>query len=208
VTIDHLVYGAPDLDAAIDELEALLGVRAVPGGKHPGAGTHNALLSLGGGSYLEIIAPDPEQDPPTDRPMPFGLDNLEKARLVTWALQVDDVAARVERSRQMGYDPGDPRPMSREVPAGETLNWTLTRAPEPEGDGLVPFLIDWGTTAHPSATAPEGCTLVRLRGEHPNAAHVLDALLALDTMDITVIPGPEPALIAIIDSPKGEVELR
>lgn len=208
MTIDHLVYGAPDLDAAVDELEALLGVRAAAGGKHEGLGTHNALLSLGNGSYLEIIAPDPDQELPDDGKVPFGVDKLERARLITWALQRPDIAASVERARRMGYDPGDPQPMSRAVPGGGTISWTLTRAPQPVGDGLVPFLIDWGDTPHPSKSAPGGCDLVRLRGEHSNAPAVIDALLALDTMDVTVIPGPAPMLAAIIRAPRGEIELR
>jgi hypothetical protein len=208
VTIDHIVYGAPNLEAAVDELEKLFGVRATAGGKHPGAGTHNALMALGNGCYLEIIAPDPDQEPPADRPMPFGVDKLKHGKLVTWALRVDDIQGSVERARRMGYDPGDPQPMSRDLPEGGTLKWTLTRSREPKGDGLVPFLIDWGDTPHPSTAAPRGCSLIRLRGEHPDAPSVLDALLALDTIDLTVIPGPEPALIAILDTPNGELELR
>jgi hypothetical protein len=207
VTIDHLVYGAPDVDAAIDKLEALLGVRATPGGKHPSAGTHNALLSLGDETYLEIIGPDPAQDPPKDRERPFGLDHLDRPKLVTWALASNDIEGLVARARRMGYDPGDPQPMSRDLPEGGKLSWTLTRAREPFGDGLVPFLIDWGDTPHPAKNAPGGCRLVRLRGEHPNAPAVIDALLALDTIDVSVIPGPEPRLVAIIETPDGEVEL-
>lgn len=208
--VDHLVFGAPDVAAAIDLLEQKLGVRAVPGGKHPGAGTHNALLSLGDGSYLEIIGPDPDQEPPTDRPMPFAVDKLAAPKLVTWAAKAKaDLAEQVRQSRQKGYDPGDPQPMSRKTPDGAELRWTLTRAPEPLGDGLVPFLIDWGDTPHPSDSTPTGCTLVRIRGEHPNAPNVRDALLALDVADLTLIPGPEPLFAAIIRTASGEeVELR
>lgn len=206
MAIDHLVYGTPDVEKSVDELEALLGVRAVPGGKHTGAGTHNALISLGDGVYLEIIGPDPEQTPPGDRPMPFGVDKLERGRLVTWAAKCHDLDARVRRAREAGYDPGSPQPMSRKTPDGGELKWTLTRAPEAVGDGLVPFLIDWGETPHPSANCPGGCSLVRLRGEHPNAHNVMDALLALDE-HLSIIPGPEPKLVAIIRTPKGEIEL-
>jgi hypothetical protein len=39
--IDHLVYGAPDLDNAIDDLELRFGVRAAAGGRHVGIGTYN-----------------------------------------------------------------------------------------------------------------------------------------------------------------------
>lgn len=207
VTIDHVVYGAPDLERAIDAIEARTGVRAAFGGKHRGAGTHNALLGLGERCYLEIVAPDPEQEAPTARPMPFGVGELAEGRVVAWAHRVDDVGTTVARARRMGYDPGDAHPMSRETPDGQTLAWTLTRPPDGVRQGAIPFLIDWGDTRHPSEAAPGGCSLVRLRGEHPNAPDVLDALLAVDAMDLTVIPGPEPRLVAIMETPRGTVEL-
>ena len=39
--------------------EGALGATPAPGGHHPLMGTHNQLLSLGPGEYLEVIAIDP-----------------------------------------------------------------------------------------------------------------------------------------------------
>jgi hypothetical protein len=206
--IDHLVYAVPDLDAAIDRLEALLGVRATPGGQHPGAGTRNALIGLGGEAYLEVIGPDPDQPAPGDGPRRFGIDELVGPRLVTWAIKAPGIEERVEQARRAGWDPGAPQAMSRRRPDGVELHWKLTRAPDGVGDGLVPFLIDWGKTEHPASNLPGGCELVRIRGEHPEAGKVRDALLAMGE-DLSLIPGPEPVLAAIIRTASGEeVELR
>jgi hypothetical protein len=88
--VDQLVYGAQDLEGAIDHLEAVLGVRAVYGGQHPGQGTHNALLSLGPAVYLEILAPDPAQPDPVGQRW-FGIDAVTTPRLVTWAAKEHDL---------------------------------------------------------------------------------------------------------------------
>jgi hypothetical protein len=203
--LDHLVYATPDLDAALDDLEARLGVRAVLGGRHPGRGTYNALISLGADHYLEIIGPDPQQ-PDVAQPRSFGLDDLATPLLRTWAAKAPDIDARVERARAAGYDPGSARAMSRERPDGVTLAWHLTQSGLPVGGWLVPFLIDWGESPHPALSAPGGVALDSLRAEHPTPDAIRPLLVALDVA-LDVDEGPEPRLIARLSTSNGVVEL-
>jgi hypothetical protein len=203
---DHVVYGVADLDAGMDELAERLGVRPAPGGRHVGRGTRNALLGLGDRTYLEVIAADPEQAP-FPGPLSFALDRLRLPRLVGWACRTSDLDGRVAAARERGYDPGDVRAMSRRRPDGFLLEWRLTRQ-EPDPDRLVvPFLIDWGSSPHPTETAPGGVRLVELRAEHPDPTRVRAALAALGAT-LKVYEGPEPALIATLDTPRGRVVLR
>ena len=204
--LDHVAYGVPDLDAACHELEERLGVRPERGGQHRGLGTHNAILALGEGVYLEVIAPDPSQPPPS-RPRPFGLDALVAPSLVAWAAKASDIDGRVERARAAGYDPGNVIGLGRDLADGGRLRWRLTFPDELAGDGLVPFLIDWGSTPHPSITAPQGCTLLSLRGGHPQPELVKPLLQALE-VNLDVARGSAAVLIATLMTPKGEVELR
>ena len=74
-------------------------------------------------------------------------------------------------------------------------------------DRRVPYLIDWGASPHPAATAAKGVTLLSLRAEHPDAERVQKMLKQLG-LDLVVTRGPKPALVATFDSPKGHVELK
>ncbi len=103
--LDHLIYAVPDLDAAVEEIARSLGVRPAGGGRHEGWGTHNAVLGLGDGAYVELLAPDPSQPTPP-RPRLAGLDDLAEPRLVAWAARSDDIEASLERARAAGFDPG------------------------------------------------------------------------------------------------------
>jgi hypothetical protein len=205
-TVDHLVYATPDLQASIDALEKRLGVRAAPGGQHPGRGTRNALIALSPTSYIEIIGPDPEQPKP-ELPRQFGIDTLAEGRLVTWAAKSNDLERTVNQAAGHSVKLGDVLPGSRRRPDGVLLNWRYTNPRVVVADGIVPFFIDWGSTPHPAQTAASGLSLLDLVGEHPDAKRVQQMLTAVG-LGLQVKPGPSPALTAIISSPRGRIELR
>jgi hypothetical protein len=204
--VDHLVYATPDLAAGIAHVEELLGVKAVPGGQHPGWGTRNALIGLGDQTYLEIIGPDPDQPKPA-QPRRFGIDELKAPRLVTWAAKGTDLQSIVASAKAKGIDLGEVQSGSRRRPDGVLLSWRLTVSPTLNGDGIVPFFIDWGATPHPASALPNGCKLIGLRAVHPNPERVQAMLVELG-LNVRVEAGTAPALIALISTPRGEVELR
>lgn len=187
--LDHLVYATPDLAGTRAQLAAA-GLLLSEGGPHPGLGTRNLLADLGGGAYLEVIGPDPEQPEPTG-PRPFGIDALDRARLVTWAVQV-------------ALDPEESIAMSRRRPDGVVLSWRVAFAPD-GGHGVLPFRIDWGDTPHPSATAASGARLVSFGGTHPDPGRI-EAELATLGAALPVSPGP-PALTAVLDLGSGTLVL-
>jgi hypothetical protein len=204
--VDHLVYATPDLNRGVEEIEKLLGVRATPGGQHPGLGTRNALIALGPTTYLEIIAPDPEQPPPA-KPRPFGIDSLKESRLVAWFVKSDDLQRLRAEALGKGVRLGEVRSGSRRRPDGVQLSWQFTDPSVLVADGIIPLFIDWGESSHPAHTAAKGATLVSLRAQHPDVQGVRGMLRDLG-IDLPVSQGQSPMLMAIIEGPRGRVELR
>ena len=142
--VDHLVYAAPDLQAGIERIEQLCGVRATPGGQHPGVGTRNALVALGPATYLEIIGPDPEQPTPK-QPRTFGIDALTAPRLVTWAAKSGSLDDLVRDAQSHGIAFGAVGSGSRKTPQGTLLQWRYTSPRTMIADGIVRSSSTGGT---------------------------------------------------------------
>nr|WP_083467416.1 VOC family protein [Kibdelosporangium sp. MJ126-NF4]CEL23456.1 hypothetical protein [Kibdelosporangium sp. MJ126-NF4]CTQ96837.1 hypothetical protein [Kibdelosporangium sp. MJ126-NF4] len=197
MALDHLVYAMPDLAFAGD-----VRIDLTEGGRHVGRGTRNLLANLGGGAYLEVIGPDRDQPEP-DGPRPFGIDELTEPKLVAWAVRVDNIDDVVDRAKARGYDPGPVTPMSRRRPDGVLLEWRLT----PMLAGVLPFLIDWGSTPHPTESLPTGAELESLLIQDYEKDSLHTGLQALGIRDFAVGYGPT-GLEATIVTPHGEVILR
>jgi len=167
-------------------------------------GTHNRLLGLGPRTYLEIIAPDPNQPEP-DAPRPFGLDGRSHGGLVGWSLACDDIESASAAALARGFDLGDIEEGHRVTPRGMTLRWRVTSNESPAGE--IPFLISWGETPHPATSAPSGLTLTSFLVEHPEPVSLETPFHAVGAT-VEVRPASEPALVAQIDGPRGTQELR
>ena len=198
--LDHLVLATPDLAATTAWVSEQTGVVASAGGRHIGRGTRNMLCSLGRSSYLEIIGPDPEQTD-VDGGRPFGIDTLDDARIVSWAIAVLDIDAAVEAAREDGFDPGEVFSMQRQRPDGVVLSWRLTVS----DSATTPFLIDWlDTVQHPALDSAPGLELGELQAQHPDPASLTLRLEALGVI-MGVALGPE-ALLVELRGPLGALE--
>jgi hypothetical protein len=209
--VDHLVIAARDLDEGVSYVASKLGVRAAPGGSHPAWGTRNALLAIGPEQYLEVIAPDPELTAP-ENGYPFGIEQLDRPKLVTWAAKaygIDDVVAR---ARELGYDPGPVFDGERRLPDGTALRWRLTMPQLEYGDGIVPFLIDWGSSPHPAGGLPSAGRISGFEAGYPDPGSISLSLAAMGIKrtrlaGFRVGPGERSELCATIETESGPVQL-
>lgn len=209
LALDHILYAAPDLDRTMHELARIGGEQPAPGGRHVGMGTRNALLGLGLDTYLELIAPDPEQD---GGAFASSIAGLRAPELHAWCVRSDDpdrLATAIEASGMAVTR----RAMSRSTPDGGKLSWELLFAQDVPWGGAAPFFIAWGETEHPAGRLEGRLRLRQLEVLHPDAA-ALDAWLG--GLGLTTGPGrsvrtvaaPAQGLRADLTGPRGAFALR
>lgn len=211
LALDHLVVAARTLEEGARWLEARTGLPTHAGGRHALMGTHNRLMALGEGAYLEVIAIDPAAPAPA-RPRWFALDSPAMRRrldagpaLVHWVARTDDIdAARAAAPALVG----EVLALSR----GD-YRWRIGVAPDGAlpAQGAFPTLIQWEGDRHPAASLPgPACRLDRLTIRSPGAEGILGTLRALglpEEAPVRVVAGEATGLSAVLRSPGGMVLL-
>ena len=135
--IDHVVWGAGDLDEAAGRLLERYGLGSVPGGRHPGWGTANRIVPLGRG-YLELMAVvDPEEAArdPVGRALSRLLEDGDG--LLMWCLATDDLDSTASR---LGLAI---QSKSRVLPDGARIGWRLAGLEVALREPWLPFFISW-----------------------------------------------------------------
>ena len=216
--LDHLVIAARTLEEGADFIAAKLGVEMTGGGAHPLMRTHNRLLNLWGGAYLEVIAIDPNAEPiDTPRPRLFALDDPAQRKRLEAGPQLAHWVAGVKRPKSLTrWQAQYPERIPAVVAMTRGGNaWGLTvsgdgafPAWQGAGDGLLPSLIQWDTPLHPSESLPEtGIALKSLTGFHPRAHLISEQLAWLGVshlMQVEVTTGT-PVLVAEFELADGSI---
>lgn len=193
--LDHIAVAAATLDEGAAWVEDRLGAPLVPGGRHAEMGTHNRLMSLGPGLYLEVIAIDPDAPPPGQRRW-FGLDDFSgPPRLAVWMVRTSDIATALKIA-PLGS--GEPIDFAR----GD-YRWRLAVPRDGRAtplDGCAPALIEWQGDRHPADDLPHSeVRLVGLRVTHPEPL-----IRHLSPVDGVEFAAGFPSLRAVFDTPLGE----
>lgn len=154
--VDHVMVVVTDLDGAARRYESEHGLVALPGGRHQGLGTANAIVPLGT-DYIELIAVVDADEAAQNAVGRFLAHRLATTGegIVAVCLSTGDAPATAERTGS------SPVPMSRRLPNGNELRWELLGMEGAILHGL-PFFITWPLDAdHPA----------RMPADHPSGAH-------------------------------------
>ncbi|KIC25703.1 MULTISPECIES: VOC family protein [unclassified Leisingera] len=200
--LDHLAVAGATLEEAVAHTEDALGITFGPGGQHARYGTHNRLIGLADGLYLEAIAIDPEAQP-QELPRWFNLDQFAgPARLNNWILRSEDLEAEKpllppHAQRHVQMQRGDLRWLMT-VPADGLLPY----------DNLFPAVLQWQAEP-PAAKLPQSnCRLTRLILSHPEASDLQTALDRILNDPRLKVEQGAPAMMAEFDTPHGPRVLR
>jgi hypothetical protein len=192
--LDHVIYAVANLDTAGGCFYEEFGLASVEGGRHPGWGTANRVVPLGG-AYLELVTVvDSDEAASSD----FGcavLKTMTTGRhLVGWVVASDEleaVAYRLSLEVSRG---------SRTRPDGTTLSWQLAGLASSLETGALPFFIEWGGAhaLHPGnalvdhRSIPRGIAWVEVAADQQS----LRSWLSDFDFDLRIVDGP-PRLSAV-----------
>ena len=216
VSTDHVLVAVRDLADAAHRFETVYGLRALPGGRHPGAGTANMIVPLGS-SYLELIAvvdPEEARRSPTGRRITRAIE--EGRTFATWAVRTDSLDVLRDHLRGAGLDLAPPVAGARERPDGVTIRWRTQLLAPPGEASVLPFVIEWQVPPgqHPGQAAGDhpsrarGIRTVRLGDPDPAAAAARFRALLGDGPSVAVDRAVTSGVLAVeVDVPDGALTI-
>ena len=163
--LDHVVFVARDLQAAIDD-HRRRSFTVTPGGEHADHVTHNAVIPFADGTYLELVGFHDLSRSVTHRWWKIAADG---GGLADFALLSDDIDADAAALADLVKTP--PKNGGRIRPDGVEVKWRTASLKAP-----LPFLIE-DITAR-DLRVPGGAA-----AEHANGATGI-ASVAIGAMDI------------------------
>ncbi len=152
--VDHVTVAGQHLEGMRASLAAI-GIGSEYGGRHANHATEMALTSFPDGSYLELIALQPDADASAVAAHEWAKQMQHNAGPCAWAVHVKDLAAEAGRLQNAGIEVGAPARSGRSRPDGIRLDWETARVGREPNGTFFPFLIR-DFTAHDLRAFPKG----------------------------------------------------
>ena len=161
--IDHVSVAGRDLKA----LQAALmrqGIASEYGGRHSNHATEMAITAFADGSYLELIAIQPDADPKAVAAHDWAKQLQGDAGPAAWAVRLNDINAERARLNRAHIPVSDPENSGRARPDGVRLEWETAQVGNESRGTFFPFLIRDFTPREIRAFPSGKPTMASLRG--------------------------------------------
>lgn len=202
IRVDHIIVAVLDREVAARDYAAL-GFRSIVGGTHMDGHTHNCLVPLADGAYIELVSPIDVNEIRVrheDHNQNWLYCFNAGEGFAGYALGVPDIEPTVQRLKHCGYPFNGPQQGGRVLPDGtQTLGIGVTIA----GQGYPAILSDLTPREWRIPTTPENSTHANgVTGVEHVFASVLDvdeatrryeALTGLKAQPGTPFPGARTA---------------
>ncbi len=140
--IDHATVAGSRLETMRQAFTAATGIPTEYGGRHVNHATEMALASFPDGSYLELMAIQPQADPAAVASHVWSKFLTRNAGPCAFALRTTNVSAEETRLRSAGIQVKAPEHSGRTRPDGTRLEWKTTDVGPGSRGSLFPFLIE------------------------------------------------------------------
>ncbi len=203
--IDHIVYAVPNLQQGMDDFEKLSGVRPTYGGKHLHQGTHNALVNLGENIYFELLAIDPDNNN-VPAPLWMGMNLITEPTITRFAIKSNDMERDCSILEKINPLLAETKTGMREKKDGTILNWRLSIPLASPKIEMIPFLLDWQDSQHPTESLKQNCSIIDFRLHHPAASTLKKQLIPFE-LGLEIMESDTIAFELKVKSPNGTLVL-
>jgi len=137
--IDHVIVAGKDLNNMRAKLAAI-GIPTEYGGRHSNHATEMALASFPDGSYVELLAIQPDADPRALAAYVWVRQLQQDAGPCSWAARPKDIDAEIKRMKAAGVPVGEAVRNGRDRPDGTRLEWEASQMGEGPSGTFFPYL--------------------------------------------------------------------
>jgi Glyoxalase-like domain len=206
--LDHIIWVCDNLQSGCSRFTLLTGVTPQFGGVHASGLTQNALVSLGGRCYLEILGPV-KAPASTDDGWTRQAHAAHKPHVLTYCLRSPrPLRELAQTAREQGWKNAVVAANGRARPDGVELRWEWIAPLVEPLDWSFPFFIDWLDSPHPAESLPPRAQLAlrRFSVGHPEQSRLSHALAACGVR-VETFNAPQASFHLELDTPNGPVRL-
>ena len=138
--VDHVSVAGRDLKVLRDALSSQ-GITSEYGGRHSNHATEMAITAFADGSYLELIAIQPDADPKAVAAHDWAKQLQGNAGPAAWAARVADINVEKDRLGAVNVSVSSPEKSGRARPDGVRVDWETAQIGSESRGTFFPFLI-------------------------------------------------------------------